>query len=72
MSREEALFIGFAAALADTGAFATMSELHSVLRLRTPEAARNWLTDDVWHCLSSRIQLACAVKQRVTPWESRE
>lgn len=67
MSREEALFIGFAVALADTGAFATMSELHAVLRLRVPEAASHWLTDDVWHCLTSRIQLACALRQGLKP-----
>lgn len=56
MDPEEALFIGFACALADSGAFANMSELHVVLRARESKAASDWLTDDVWFCLSSRIE----------------
>ena len=65
MNREEALFVGSAVALADTGAFATMSELHAILRLRAPKAASDGLTDDIWYCLSSRIQLARARGHRV-------
>ena len=43
MGREEALFVGFAVALADTGASANVSVLHVVLGMRNTKAASDWL-----------------------------
>jgi len=63
MDPDEALFIGLACALADTGVFMNMSELHVALRARHRKAASDWLTDDVWFCLSSRIAGRRAVLQ---------
>ncbi len=60
MTREEANFISDAAALADTGFFSNMGELHAVLRLLWPRGAGAWLTDEVWHCLDARRSAAAA------------
>lgn len=60
MTREEANFISDAAALADTGFFSNMGELHAVLRMLWPRGAGAWLTDEVWHCLDARRNAAAA------------
>lgn len=58
MSRAEAEFICDAACLADTGAFANVSDLAVVLRRAWPKQASDYLQDDVWHCLDNRCQAA--------------
>lgn len=58
LCKDEATFIARAAALADTGLFETMSDLHSVLRSLWPRDAGYWLADDVWHCLARRCEAA--------------
>jgi hypothetical protein len=69
MSHDEARFFGFTIALADIRAFASMSELHAVLRLRDPKGASDWSTDDVWCCLSSRIGSGRARPAIAAAWE---
>jgi len=71
MCPEQALFIGVACALADTGMFVNMSELHVALRALDCKAASDWLTDDVWLCLASRIEGAQSRRHCVAIWRGR-
>ena len=61
---DAATFIGYAAALADTGTFECMRELAAVLQRLYPHEAGMWLTGDVWGCLEGRLKNAHRRKWR--------
>lgn len=67
MTREEADFISKASTLADTGVFASVSDLHAVLRTLWLKSASNWMTDDVWQLLARRCEVARLRRVRHRP-----